>query len=275
MFGYVIAQKSELKMREYYKYKAYYCGLCKVLRDKYGFMGQVTLTYDMTFLVILLTSLYECETNREESRCIVHPVKKQKKLYNEITEYAADMNLILIYYKLLDDWHDEKSKTSLAGLRLLKKTFNKLKIKYPKKCEVIHQCLDLLQECEKRGEENIDVSARYFGQLMEELFVYREDVWEPTLRRLGFYLGKFIYILDAYDDIEKDLKEENYNALHSIYGQDDFEKKCEEMLNFVLAECASEFEKLPCIEDSEILRNILYAGVWDKFDKKRKERESE
>ena len=275
MFGYVVAQQSELKMREYYKYKAYYCGLCKVLREKYGLAGQVTLTYDMTFLVILLTSLYECETNREESRCIIHPVKKQKMLYNEITEYAADMNLILSYYKLLDDWNDEKSKTSLAGLRILKKTFRKLQEKYPKKCEVIQQCLNSLQECEKRGEGNVDISSRYFGQLMGELFVYREDVWEETLRRLGFYLGKFIYILDAYDDIEKDLKQENYNALWSLYGQDNFETKCEEMLNFVLAECASEFEKLPCVEDSEILRNILYAGVWDKFDKKRKERESE
>lgn len=275
MFGYVVAQKSELKMREYYKYKAYYCGLCKVLRDKYGLAGQITLTYDMTFLVILLTSLYECETRKEECRCVVHPVKKQKMLYNEITEYAADMNMILTYYKLLDDWKDEKSKASLAGLRILQKPFEKLKAEYPEKCRVIHKCLGLLQQCEKRGEESIDVTARYFGKLMGELFVYRQDVWEKTLRRVGFYLGKFIYILDAYDDIEKDLEQGNYNALRSVYGQADFEKSCEEMLNFVLAECTSEFEKLPCVEDSEILRNILYAGVWDKFDKKRKERNSE
>ena len=275
MFGYVVAQKSELKMREYYKYKAYYCGLCKVLREKYGFAGQLTLTYDMTFLVILLTSLYECETQKEECRCVVHPVKKQKMLYNEITEYAADINMILTYYKLLDDWKDEKSKASLAGLRLLQKPFEKLKAEYPEKCRVIHKCLGLLQQCEKRGEQSIDVTARYFGKLMGELFVYRQDVWEKTLRRIGFYLGKFIYILDAYDDIEKDLEQNNYNALRSIYGQADFEQSCEAMLNFVLAECASEFEKLPCVEDSEILRNILYAGVWDKFDKKRKERDSE
>ena len=80
MFGYVAAHKPELRMREFYKYKAYYCGLCKVLREKYGFLGQVTLTYDMTFLVILLTSLYENEMRQEEHRCIVHPMKKQKML---------------------------------------------------------------------------------------------------------------------------------------------------------------------------------------------------
>ena len=114
MFGYVEAKRSELKMREFYKYKAYYCGLCRVLREKYGFLGQITLTYDMTFLVILLTSLYECESKREEHRCLIHPMKKQKMLYNEITEYAADMNIILTYYKLLDDWKDEKKDLSIT-----------------------------------------------------------------------------------------------------------------------------------------------------------------
>jgi hypothetical protein len=92
---------------------------------------------------------------------------------------------------------------------------------------------------------------------------------------MGFYLGKFIYILDAYDDLDKDLEQGTYNALSSICTEVDFDKKCEEMLNFVLAECTSQFEKLPCVEDAEILRNILYAGVWDKFDKKRKEKDSE
>lgn len=275
MFGYVLANKPELKMREFYKYKAYYCGLCKVLRDKYGFLGQVTLTYDMTFLVILLTSLYESETTRKEQRCIVHPLKKQKMLYNEITEYAADMNIILTYYKLLDDWKDERKRISYAGLCAYHKTFLKLKEQYPQKCEVIRKCLGLLQQCEERGEENIDVVARYFGKLMSELFAYKEDVWESTLRKMGFYLGKFIYILDAYDDVDKDIKDENYNALIPMYIEKDFDEKCEEMLNYILAECTAQFEKLPCVEDVEILRNILYAGVWDKFDKKRKEKDSE
>ena len=98
MFGYVTASKPELKMKDFYKYKAYYCGLCKVLREKYGFLGQLTLTYDMTFLVILLHSLYESDMSLEEHRCVVHPAKKQKMLYNEITEYAADMNIVLTYF---------------------------------------------------------------------------------------------------------------------------------------------------------------------------------
>lgn len=269
MFGYVAAHKPELRMREFYKYKAYYCGLCKVLREKYGFLGQVTLTYDMTFLVILLTSLYENEMRQEEHRCIVHPMKKQKMLYNEITEYAADMNIILAYYKLLDDWEDEQSKIGYIGQQAYKKAFQKLKEKYPEKCKVIRQCLELLHQCEERNEENIDIVARCFGELMGELFVYKQNAWEDTLREMGFYLGKFIYVLDAYDDVEKDIEKNNYNALIALSKQENFDEKCEEMLNFVLAECSHRFEKLPCVEDVEILRNILYAGVWDKFNQKR------
>lgn len=275
MFGYVLVNKPELRMREFYKYKAYYCGLCKVLREKYGFLGQVTLTYDMTFLVILLTSLYESETKQEEHRCIVHPAKKQKMLWSEMTEYAADMNIILTYYKLQDDWEDEKSKVGYVGQRAYRKSFRELQQKYPEKCEVIQRCLESLHQCEKQGEEHIDKVSRCFGELMGELFVYKKDVWEENLREMGFYLGKFIYILDAYDDIEKDIEKNNYNVLLSLARQTDFDEKCEEMLNLVLAECSHYFEKLPCVEDVEILRNILYAGVWDKFNQKRMKKDGE
>lgn len=273
MFGYVVANKPELKMREFYKYKAYYCGLCKTLKEKYGFLGQMTLTYDMTFLIILLTSLYESETELEEKRCIVHPAKKQKMLSNEITEYAADMNIILTYYHFLDDWKDEKSKAGLIGLRALHGAYQELEKKYPEKCLVIRKCLKLLEQCEIRREESIDVTARYFGELMSELLAYKQDVWEKILRRMGFYLGKFIYIMDAYDDIEKDMEQGNYNALIPLYGKPDFDDRCAGMMNCVLAECTRQFERLPCIEDGEILRNILYAGVWSRFDKKQEGKE--
>lgn len=275
MFGYVVAHKPELRMREFHKYKAYYCGLCKVLRDKYGFLGQITLTYDMTFLVMLLTSLYEGESHVEEKRCIVHPLKKQKMLYNEFTEYAADMNIVLTYFKLMDDWKDEKSKVGFAGMRLLHKTYLKLQEKYPGKCQVIRKSMKLLSRCEERNEENIDLTARYFGELMSELLVYKQDVWEKTLRRLGFYLGKFIYVMDAYDDVDKDMEKGSYNALIPLREKEDFDDICRDMMNSILAECTSQFERLPCIEDAEILRNILYAGVWSRFDKKLREKNQE
>lgn len=272
MFGYVVINKPELKMKDFYKYKAYYCGLCKTLKDKYGRFGQLSLSYDMTFLIVFLTSLYESDTVREKNRCLTHPVRKHDTLCNEITEYVADMNVALTYYHLLDDWQDEKRITGLAGAAALKRSYKKINRSYPRQCGVIRESLDKLKECEARNETDIDMVARCFGELMAELFTYRKDMWEDKLRKTGFYLGKFIYILDAYDDLEKDIKNNSYNPLKAASGKENFDMECREMLLMMMAECSNEFEKLPCLQDADILRNILYEGVWTKFNKIHDER---
>lgn len=272
MFGYVNVYKPELKMKDFYKYKAYYCGLCKKLKDKYGRFGQMTLSYDMTFLILLLTSLYESETTKLQNRCIVHPVKQHDTLVNEITDYVADMNIALTYHHLLDDWQDERSLAGLAGGAVLKKHYKQILERYPRQCHVIQESLTQLQECEKRRETNIDLVSRCFGELMGELFVYRNDMWEEGLRLMGFYLGKYIYILDAYDDMDKDIKHHSYNPLLHLRGKESFEEDCRSILTMMMAQCTKEFEKLPCLLDHDILHNILYDGVWTKFDEIQKER---
>jgi hypothetical protein len=266
MFGYVNVYKPELKMKDYYKYKAYYCGLCQTLKQKYGYLGQMTLTYDMTFLIILLTSLYESNTPRKQHRCLIHPVKKQNMLMNAISEYAADMNIILTYYHFLDDWQDERSVKGFAGMALLKRDFKTICNRYPRQCKAIKEGLIRLKTCEENHETNLDVVAGCFGDLMAEMFVYKQDIWEDSLRKTGFYLGKFIYIMDAYDDIEKDSKNASYNPLTEIYNTSSFKENCKNIMTMMMAECASEFEKLPCLIEIDILRNILYNGVWMKFD---------
>lgn len=272
MFGYVIINKPELKIKDFYKYKAYYCGLCKTLNSKYGRFGQMALSYDMTFLIILLTSLYESNTTREQNKCIIHPVRKHDTLCNEMTEYVADMNIALTYHHLLDDWQDEKSVPGLAGAKILKKKYKKIYKKYPRQCGEISRCLDQLLECENINQMDIDIVSRCFGELMSELFTYRQDMWEEKLRKIGFYLGKFIYILDAYDDIEKDIKHSSYNPLLQVYKKDTFDIDCRNILTMMMSECSNEFEKLPCLIDVDILRNILYEGVWTKFNKIHDER---
>ena len=131
---------------------------------------------------------------------------------------------------------------------------------------------------EKKGETDLDLVAGTFGHLLEELFIMEEDVWEEYLRRFGFYLGKFIYILDAYDDLEKDLEKGNYNPLKPMYesfgeNQDAYEKEIYQILVMMMAEVGNAYEKLPCLQESEILRNIIYSGVWSKYNKIKKERQ--
>lgn len=272
MFGYVTICEPELKMKDYRKYKAYYCGLCRALKERYGVAGQITLTYDMTFEIILLTSLYECKTNLEEHKCKVHPVKKQSMLLSDVSGYAADMNILLAYYHLEDDWKDEKKLAAFAGTKTLKAKALKIENKYKRQSKVIKESLKKLSELEKENCSNIDYVAGCFGKVTEEIFVYKEDIWEPYLRKLGFYLGKFIYIMDAYDDIEKDIKTGNYNPLKNIYKNQNFEDSVLKMLKMMMAETAAAFEKLPCLLDEDILRNILYDGVWVRYREKQKEK---
>ena len=101
MFGYVTVNKPEIKFKDFDMYRSFYCGLCRELRERYGIPGQISLTYDMTFVVLLLSGVYEPPTQKGTSRCAVHPLKPQPVRRNAITEYCADMNVILSYYKCM------------------------------------------------------------------------------------------------------------------------------------------------------------------------------
>ena len=266
MFGYVTVCEPELKVKDLKKYRAYYCGLCRTLKEDYGFMGQMTLTYDMTFAVILLSSLYEIIAKHEEHRCKVHPVKRQHMLRNEITSYAAAMNVLLAYYHMEDDWQDDRKVSSLMTKSMIQGKAKKIIEKYPRQSEVIRQSLRELGECERENSMDIDRAAGCFGRLMAELFVWKEDVWEKTLRKMGFYLGKFIYLMDAYEDIDDDIANACYNPFMRFREREDFDDYCKQILTMMIAECSREFEKLPILTHAEILRNILYSGVWCRFE---------
>ena len=267
MFGYVTVCEPELKVKDLKKYRAYYCGLCRTLKEDYGFMGQMTLTYDMTFAVILLSSLYETTTKHEEHRCKVHPAKRQHMLQNEITSYAAAMNVLLAYYHMEDDWQDDRKVSSLMTKSLIQGKAKKIIEKYPRQSEIIRKSLKELGECEHENSMDIDRAAGCFGRLMAELFVWKEDIWEKMLRKMGFYLGKFIYLMDAYEDLPEDRKKNRYNPLKELAKRPDYEAQMEQILRMMIAESTVRFEQLPCLVDVDILRNILYDGVWNHYNK--------
>ena len=272
MFGYVLINKEELKFKEYDVYKSYYCGLCQTLNNRSGRFAQLTLNYDMTFLQLLLTGLYEPKTKLENFRCKIHPFKKSIKRSNEITDYIADMNLFLAYLNCIDDWEDEKKLSRKIYTIIVKNKVKKIKKQYPEKTAKLEAILKKSSEYEKKKEHDIDKISSYSGELMSELFLYKEDEWKQTLSRMGFFLGKYIYIIDAYEDIEKDLKKGNYNPFSEIYQNEGFDDFVNQILTMMISECASEFEELPIIEDVDILRNILYSGVWAKFQSIRNKR---
>ena len=262
MFGYIVINKPELKVREFDRYRAYYCGLCRGLQNNHGFFARLTLNYDMTFLVIFLQSLYEPEEHKEMKRCILHPINKHEEITSEVTDYASDMNVLLSWYNLADDWKDDRKLSRGAAMKALSHQAKKVIKKYPDKAEKIKEYLDELDMIEASNEEDIEVPAAVFGKIMGEVFTYNDkDPLKESVYNCGFYLGKFIYILDAYDDLEEDIKKDEYNGLKGVS-----EEKVKELLELAASGCAAEFEHLPLIDDVEIMRNILYAGCWSKYE---------
>lgn len=276
MFGYLYVNKPELKIREYDEYHACYCGVCRELKHISGLKGQVTVSYDSTFLTLLLTGLYEPDCRKINKRCIACPFRKNMSFVNIYSEYGAMMNFFLTYYKCIDDWNDDRKLLKFIYARLISKEIKKVRTKYSSKCAVIEEQLKKLKDYEKTESRDIDAVSGCFGHVMEEIFNYSYDIWNNPLRKMGFYLGKYIYIMDAYEDVEADIKAGNYNVLKDKYKNlfntnksvdavKAFETECHDILSMMLAECSMEFEKLPVIAYADILRNILYSGVWCRF----------
>ncbi len=275
MFGYVTVREDELKVKEYREYKSFYCGLCHTLGKRHGLKGRMTLNFDMVFLAMLLTGLYEPETKRAMRHCIVHPVEKHPTSENEILEYVADMNILLTYHSLYDGWMDDRNLLKKSGADLLGRRYRKVAKRYPEKDAVIRESLKRLHEIEKADGENLDAAADTTGEMMQAIFTRFEDHWSKPLGNLGFFLGKFVYLADAYDDLDRDRKSGNYNVWKHYCDRADFEKLVQETMELNLAEATRQFEMLPILLYEDILRNILYSGVFVKLERRAEERKEE
>lgn len=274
MFGYVITNPETLSKERQQRFRAYYCGLCRVLNRRYGLAGRSTLSYDMTFLALLLNSLYEPEEQCGDERCFLHPFKKHPFAESAVFEYAADMNVALAYHKCLDNWRDDRSISFAAEAAILKRAYRRVETLYPEKCQAIEVWLGEIHQIEDACLEQIDPPANSTGRMLGELFVYNaNDIWADTLRKVGDGLGRFIYFMDAYDDLPGDIKHNRYNPLKGYSKNEDYEEMCKAALMMMIADCTQEFEQLPIVHDIDILRNILYSGVWSKYAMIQKKKE--
>ena len=268
MFGYVNADKKEMTDEERSTYQAYYCGLCRELKRQAGAGAQICLNYDITFLAILLSGLYEPDEVTEPFRCRLHPTKKRFFHESEVMQYAASMNIVLSYYKLLDDYQDDHKTSRKKIANRFEPVVKRVCEEYPRQTQAIEDFVRDLSDAEYRQEDNLTVLSALSGDMLGELFCYKEeDVWNESLRSMGYYLGKFIYLLDAYDDMEKDRKNHNFNPmLRAIDKDPSYDAFCRQVLVSLIAECTKEFERLPILKNASILRNILYSGIWTKYD---------
>ena len=219
-------------------------------------------------------NLWSCNDDDESIQQLADAIERNGLLHNIVVSQREDGTFMLL-----------SGERRVKALRLLQKreqesdpTGQKAH-KWDRVQAQTYTGLDELSELEKENATDIDRVSGCFGRIMAEIFAYREDVWEPTLHRMGFYLGKFIYLMDAYDDVEDDVKKGNYNPFAKDYIIKGFDDRIKNMLLLMMAETCREFEKLPIIKYADILRNILYSGVWCRFEsisrKRREEREKE
>ena len=270
MFGYVNINEKELGKADRSRFLAVYCGVCEELKAICGAKGRLTLSYDSAFLALLLNSLYEPEETKTRIFCGVHPMVKHDCHRSEMTAYAADVNIILSYYSCLDDWQDEGSKLKKVGAGMLKTAFEQCAGRRKDKALVIEKELKRLSDLEKALSGDVDNLAGCFGHLLGEIFAYRDDNWAGALRKAGDSLGRFIYIMDAWEDAAKDLRNGSFNALSALQGDSEYENKVFAMLKCEMALCAGAIETLPLVQDIDLIRNVIYSGVWRKYSIKRK-----
>lgn len=271
MFGYVKANMKELSKPAQTRYQSVYCGICQQIRRRASQKARLVLRYDMAFLSLLLMSLYEPEEQTVTGGCALHPVKSRNWQDNIYVRYGADMNVALAYYKALDDYHDEGRLGAKLLASALEKDCRAIEQRYPRQCQAMESCIRQLSQLEKAGCTNPDAPAGCFGTLMGELLVYTEDMWSDTLRQMGMALGRYIYLADAAVDFRADQRKGTYNPYIAM-GMEEDPDRWKEYLVMAMGRCTAYYERLPLVQDKDILDNILYSGIWIEYRRKQKER---
>ncbi len=279
MFGYVTPYKMELKIKDYEMFKAYYCGLCISIKNNFSNLCRMTLNYDMTFLGILLDSLEYSKHKYVVTKCIAHPMKKRPKVIdNRALDYAGFCNVSLVYYKLLDDYNDDNYLSKKFISMYIKKFINKSKEDLSPILVNIEENIKKLSFLEKSGEIiSIDELSDPFASLTAFIvsYYYKDETFYNELYDLGYNLGRWIYIIDAFDDLKEDMEKHKFNAINKAFNvenlpYEDLIIKEGNRIEFNLimsANSTSEaLDKLPINKNKDLLFNILQLGLMNKIE---------
>ena len=284
MFGYIRVKKEELKIKDFEVYKAVYCSLCKKLGKSYGILSRLTLSYDFAFLSLLNISLKSGCVSFERKRCAFNPLKKCNycKSSGELDMPSAAA-MIMLYYKILDNIKDEKGFKKL-GFLLLKPIFSGAYKKAAKKYPFIEETVAEYIEGQSLAESDdnctldsvCDPTARALSKLLP--LCSDDPSQKRVLERLGYCLGRYIYLMDAGCDIEKDIKSGSFNVLKKYVKEGNIKEdtvlKTEPQIYFCINEAAKAFELLEIKKFKPILGNIIYLGLEDVYLKELKNEKS-
>lgn len=277
MFGYIRLYKPESKLREYEYYRAAYCGLCRSLGRCTGHCSRMMLSYDMTFMALVRLTLSEIKPTVGRGRCAVHPLRRRPMVKpprgseeEKVFSLCACATVLLSYHKLRDDLADERGgrRFRAAVLRPLVAPLRRRAGKSYAALEgLICEHLVALSEWERSDGTSIDRPAEIFGKLMSDILSYGlEGTSERIAAEIGFHIGKWVYLADAADDYDEDVKKGRYNPLIRAYGDTFGQAERQSLLTAMTAElCAAErgFDLLnyPDADMEGVIKNIIYLGM--------------
>lgn len=267
MFGYVRAQRQELTVRQDTLYRAVYCGLCKEMGRCTGQCSRLSLSYDMVFLYLVRAVLTGVQPQAKKGRCLLHPFRARQMLVHDAElSYAARVSALLTYGKLCDDLSDEKGIKRFCK-RLLRPVFGAAK----KRAELtalydrMEALLRELSALEAEKLPSVDAPAEIFGKLLAEVFAWGlSGDAEKIAREIGFRTGRWIYAVDAADDMDEDAKSGGYNPFLLLYGgaMDDEQRRYAEMaMQYDLSAAAAAIDLADKSNLTPIIQNIIYLGM--------------
>ena len=289
MYGYIRPDRGELRGREYELFRAQYCGLCQTLRQRYGPAARMVVNYDLTFMAMVLS---DGKQPVKPLRCPVHPLHKRPVVCrSEALETAADYSVILTWWKLQDTVQDEKTAraaAALAGEAAFARAYRKAALARPGFDANARECLSELAALERSDEPSLDRAADCFARILAAAAEETPDDTDRRIRRELFYhVGRSVYILDAADDLARDVRENAYNPLrHRLRpGEDELSEEEKQELRATLnlsqrSAAAALSLRAPDLWQP-ILENIITVGLPEvtqlvlsgRWNKKNKDRE--
>lgn len=275
LFGYVRAYKPELKIKDYEAYKGVYCTLCTSLGKRYGILSRMTLSYDFTFFAIVRLAALQVCPGFYKGKCCFNPLKKCTKCAGNDEEfnYTCAVAMIMFYYKLKDDISDNVFHKRLLSYLLYPfaaYVHKKAAKNYPEAEQIVRRAIEKQNDAESKKTSSIDEAAHPTSEAMAALISYGFDGDTKTiLERIGYCVGRWVYITDAFDDFEKDCKSGNYNtfAVRSGYRCNDkaqndvVYKSAVDLLNKTADEAYLAYELLDCDAFKPVIENILDCGM--------------
>ncbi len=295
MFGYVTCDKAELKMKDWERYNAYYCGVCKSIGARYGQIPRMALTFDAAFIALLLAGLTEPEDySLSKERCLAHPVKEKLVVREMAVDYAADVMLLLAYYKMEDDRQDEHSVKAAAAARCLRGAKRQIEQVRPDLGGVLAAQLARQTALESQQCASCDEAADPTGRIMEAILTGGQNAVrtagreasgsralqaeQRVLAQFGYQMGRWIYLVDAADDLAEDIASGGYNPFKerflydsSAETKEDFSKRvhddAERILLSCLADMAGSLDLLEIRRHTDIIKNIVQFGLLRQTDK--------